>query len=99
MHRKVHSTKTIHKKNARDVKETCACKNCLNSQEWHNAITMCKIDVMQERCTNVKVHCPISRFKKNCDSYINVIVVIHNVNRINMELLATMKKTQMKTKL
>jgi hypothetical protein len=46
----------------------------------------------------VKVPCAISRLKNNCDSYINVIVVIHNVNSITMELLATMKKTKMKTK-
>jgi hypothetical protein len=49
MHRKVHSTKTMHKKDAKDVKETCACKNCLNSRESHNAIAMCKIDVINKK--------------------------------------------------
>jgi len=46
----------------------------------------------------VKVPCPISKLKNNCDSYIDVIIVIHNVNRINMKFLATMKKTKVKTK-
>lgn len=55
MHRKVRSTKTMHKINARDVKETCACKNFFNSRKWHSVIAMCKIDVMQKRCTNVIV--------------------------------------------
>jgi len=34
---------------AKDVKETCACKNCLNSRESHNAIAMCKIDVISKK--------------------------------------------------